>query len=38
MSEMVENAEVITRLLVRVIADADIGYGNELNVTRTVQI
>ena len=38
MSEMVDNARVITRTAsVPVIADADTGYGNELNVTRTVQ-
>lgn len=38
MSEMVGNAAVITRTAdLPVIADADTGYGNELNVTRTVQ-
>ena len=38
MSEMVDNARVITRTTkVPVIADADTGYGNEVNVTRTVQ-
>lgn len=38
MSEMVENAGVITRSIsVPLIADADTGYGNELNVTRTVR-
>ncbi len=38
MSEMVDNARVITRTAgVPVIADADTGYGNEVNVTRTVQ-
>lgn len=38
MSEMVENAMVIARTVeVPVIADADTGYGNELNVTRTVR-
>lgn len=38
MSEMVANAAVITRTIdLPVIADADTGYGNELNVTRTVQ-
>ena len=38
MSEMVENAGVIARSVsVPVIADADTGYGNELNVTRTVR-
>jgi 2-methylisocitrate lyase-like PEP mutase family enzyme len=37
MSEMVENAAVIARSVsVPVLADADTGYGNELNVTRTV--
>ncbi|NMM78858.1 oxaloacetate decarboxylase [Acidovorax sp. SRB_24] len=38
MSEMVENAGVIARsVALPVIADADTGYGNELNVTRTVR-
>ena len=38
MTEMVEKARVITRTVsVPVIADADTGYGNEINVTRTVQ-
>lgn len=38
MSEMVANAAVITRPIdLPVIADADTGYGNELNLTRTVQ-
>jgi 2-methylisocitrate lyase-like PEP mutase family enzyme len=38
MSEMVENAAVITRTVeIPVIADSDTGYGNELNVTRTVR-
>jgi 2-methylisocitrate lyase-like PEP mutase family enzyme len=38
MSEMVENAARIVRsVAVPVIADADTGYGNELNVFRTVQ-
>jgi 2-methylisocitrate lyase-like PEP mutase family enzyme len=38
MTEMVENAEVIVRSAqVPVIADADTGFGNELNVTRTVR-
>ncbi len=38
MTEMVANAEVIaTASNMPVIADADTGYGNELNVTRTVQ-
>lgn len=38
MSEMVENAAVISRSIsVPLIADADTGYGNELNVTRTVR-
>src|ERR1700742_618193 len=37
MSEMVENAGVIARSVdVPVIADADTGFGNELNVTRTI--
>ncbi|MGH3155887.1 MAG: isocitrate lyase/PEP mutase family protein [Streptosporangiaceae bacterium] len=38
MSEMVANAAVIARsVAVPVLADADTGYGNELNVTRTVR-
>jgi 2-methylisocitrate lyase-like PEP mutase family enzyme len=38
MSEMAENAGVIARSVnVPVIADADTGYGNELNVTRTIR-
>ena len=38
MSEMVDNAAVMARSVsVPVIADADTGYGNELNVTRTVR-
>ncbi|GAC1358860.1 MAG: isocitrate lyase/PEP mutase family protein [Variovorax sp.] len=38
MSEMVDNAAVMARACsVPVIADADTGYGNELNVTRTVR-
>ena len=38
MTEMAENAERIVRAVdVPVIADADTGYGNELNVTRTVR-
>jgi 2-methylisocitrate lyase-like PEP mutase family enzyme len=38
MSEMVENAGRIVRAVnVPVIADADTGYGNELNVVRTVR-
>ena len=38
MSEMVENAACIVRSVdVPVIADADTGYGNELNAFRTVQ-
>lgn len=38
MTEMVGNAAVITRTIdLPVIADADTGYGNELNMTRTVQ-
>jgi 2-methylisocitrate lyase-like PEP mutase family enzyme len=38
MTEMVENAGMLARSVsVPVIADADTGYGNELNVTRTVR-
>src|SRR5262249_5617862 len=38
MSEMVDNAARIVRAVdLPVIADADTGYGNELNVFRTVQ-
>ena len=38
MTEMVERAGVIARASsVPVISDADTGYGNELNVTRTVR-
>ena len=38
MSEMVANAEIITRAIsIPLISDADTGYGNELNVTRTVR-
>ncbi|WP_218510884.1 oxaloacetate decarboxylase [Variovorax sp. dw_308] len=38
MSEMVENAAVMARACsLPLIADADTGYGNELNVTRTVR-
>lgn len=38
MSEMVDNAAVIARSVdIPLIADADTGYGNELNVTRTVR-
>jgi 2-methylisocitrate lyase-like PEP mutase family enzyme len=38
MTEMVENAASIARsVTVPLIADADTGYGNELNVTRTVR-
>jgi 2-methylisocitrate lyase-like PEP mutase family enzyme len=38
MSEMVENAAVMARsIAVPLIADADTGYGNELNVARTVR-
>lgn len=38
MTEMVGNAAVIDRTVqLPVIADADTGYGNEVNVTRTVQ-
>jgi 2-methylisocitrate lyase-like PEP mutase family enzyme len=37
LTEMVENAGVITRCIdIPLISDADTGYGNELNVTRTV--
>jgi len=38
MTEMVENAARIARSVsIPLIADADTGYGNELNVTRTVR-
>ena len=38
MSEMVDNAALMARSIsVPLIADADTGYGNELNVTRTVR-
>jgi len=38
MTEMVANAELITRAVnIPLISDADTGYGNELNVTRTVR-
>lgn len=38
MTEMVENAAVIARSVsIPLISDADTGYGNELNVTRTVR-
>ncbi len=38
MTEMVGNAATITRTIdLPVIADADTGYGNEVNVTRTIQ-
>ncbi len=38
MTEMAANAALIARTAsIPVIADADTGYGNELNVTRTVQ-
>lgn len=38
MSEMVEDAGILAGAVkVPVIADADTGYGNELNVTRTVR-
>ena len=38
MSEMAESAGVLARSVkVPLIADADTGYGNELNVTRTVR-
>lgn len=38
MTEMVDKVRVLTRTVgVPVIADADTGYGSEVNVTRTVQ-
>jgi 2-methylisocitrate lyase-like PEP mutase family enzyme len=38
MSEMVDNAAAIARMLsIPLVADADTGYGNELNVHRTVR-
>ena len=38
MSEMVDNAAVMVRTVgIPLIADADTGYGNELNVTRTLR-
>lgn len=38
MSEMVDNAAIMARTVrIPLIADADTGYGNELNVTRTVR-
>ncbi|WP_426408448.1 isocitrate lyase/PEP mutase family protein [Bradyrhizobium ganzhouense] len=38
MTEMVSNATTLARsVAIPVIADADTGYGNELNVTRTVR-
>jgi 2-methylisocitrate lyase-like PEP mutase family enzyme len=38
LTEMVESARTIARsVAVPVLADADTGYGNELNVTRTVR-
>ena len=38
MTEMVENAALIARSIsLPLISDADTGYGNELNVTRTVR-
>ena len=38
MTEMAANAMVVARTAgIPVVADADTGYGNELNVTRTVQ-
>jgi 2-methylisocitrate lyase-like PEP mutase family enzyme len=38
MTEMVANAATLARAVdIPVIADADTGYGNELNVTRTVR-
>jgi len=37
MTEMVDNAAVMARAVrIPLVADADTGYGNELNVTRTV--
>ena len=38
MSEMVDNAAMMARTVeIPLISDADTGYGNELNVTRTVR-
>jgi 2-methylisocitrate lyase-like PEP mutase family enzyme len=38
MGEMVESARIIARSVgIPLVADADTGYGNELNVTRTVR-
>ncbi len=38
MTEMVANAEIITRAVnIPLISDADTGYGNELNMTRTIR-
>jgi 2-methylisocitrate lyase-like PEP mutase family enzyme len=38
MTEMVENAAMMAPLVeIPLIADADTGYGNELNVTRTIR-
>src|ERR1700751_420418 len=38
MTEMVANAATLARSVdIPLIADADTGYGNELNVTRTVR-
>lgn len=38
LSEMAENAGVMARsVAIPLIADADTGYGNELNVTRTIR-
>jgi 2-methylisocitrate lyase-like PEP mutase family enzyme len=38
LSEMVDNAAAMARAIaIPLIADADTGYGNELNVTRTVR-
>lgn len=38
MTEMVDNAAIMARsIAIPLIADADTGYGNELNVTRTVR-
>jgi 2-methylisocitrate lyase-like PEP mutase family enzyme len=39
LGEMAANAEIMARSIsVPLIADADTGYGNELNVTRTVRL
>lgn len=38
MSEMVDSASIMARAIgIPLIADADTGYGNELNITRTVR-